>query len=127
MTPRCAPSSTSVSSGGPTKAMPTGYSTFTDNRDSSHESGSARGRPLRAGQIDGGPLLSPALVRFLSIDKLDDATLTREYVANLFAGFVKSNGATMPGTDRLTGLPVQTTGADQRPTISMEPGTMQEL
>lgn len=84
--------------------------------------------PVRAGQIRGVPLLSPALIRFLSIDKLDDATITREYIGNLFAGFVKVDaGIGQEGTDRLTGLPTVNTGRDQRPTITMEPGTMQEL
>lgn len=85
--------------------------------------------PLRAGQNRGVPLLSPALLRFLSIDKIDDATITREYIANLFAGFVKLDVGIgqQDNTSRLTGLTTQTTGATAQPTVSMEPGTLQQL
>ncbi len=83
--------------------------------------------PLRAGQIRGVPALTPALVRFWELDKFDDATLLRQQIANLFAGFVHGTGGASSSSHPLTGLPIDDTTNDSKPIVSMEPGTLQEL
>jgi capsid protein len=62
--------------------------------------------PLRAGQIRGVPVLTAALVRFWELEKFDDATLLRQQIGNLFAGFVKGNPTQSMDAHPLTGLPV---------------------
>jgi lambda family phage portal protein len=81
--------------------------------------------PLRAGQIRGVPGLTAALVRFWELEKFDDATLLRQQVGNLFAGFVK--GAELNDAHPLTGLTVADKTQDEKPIVSLEPGTLQEL
>jgi lambda family phage portal protein len=81
--------------------------------------------PLRAGQLRGIPHLTASLVKFNELDKFDDATLLRQQIANLFAGFIQS---VTDGTDLspLTGLAPDDTSGD-RPVVALEPGIMQEL
>lgn len=85
--------------------------------------------PLRAGQIRGIPVLTPALIRLHELDKFDDATLLKQELQNLFVAFIKRD-ATNDGSapvHPLTGQPYQTTATGEPPSLSMEPGIIQEL
>lgn len=82
--------------------------------------------PLRPGQLRGVPHLTQALIRLMELDKFDDATLLRQQIANLFAGFIKRPNAEGSDVHPLTGLvPDDTSG--ERPVLLFEPGIMQEL
>jgi lambda family phage portal protein len=83
--------------------------------------------PLRAGQIRGIPVLTAALVRFYELDKFDDATLLRQQIGNLFAGFVTGSPTQSMASHPLTGLPIDDKTDDEKPIISLEPATLQEL
>lgn len=80
---------------------------------------------LRPGQYRGEPHLTPALVLLWELDKMQDATVLRSQLANMFAGFLKT-----PTTDSdihpLTGLSADKTD-EGRPILTLEPGTFQEL
>jgi lambda family phage portal protein len=84
--------------------------------------------PVRPGQLRGIPYLTQALIRLHEMDKFDDATLLRQQIQNLFAGFVKTLGSDTGSTDinPLTGLAADTTRND-RDVVTMEPGSMQML
>jgi lambda family phage portal protein len=82
--------------------------------------------PLRAGQLRGLPHLTQALIRLHELDKFDDATLLRQQIANLFAGFVKTANADGADINPLTGTAPTSTSGD-RPVVSFEPGIFQEL
>ena len=81
--------------------------------------------PLRAGQLRGIPQIQAALIRLRDLAKYDDATLLRQQVANLFAGFIKRRPGDTQSTDPLTGQAIAS--GDTAPLISLEPGLMQEL
>ena len=82
--------------------------------------------PARPGQIRGIPRLTRALVRFLDLDRFDDATLLRQQIANLFAAFVTPPAGTADAElDPLTGHPVESLG-DQA-VVGLEPGIVQRL
>lgn len=82
--------------------------------------------PLRAGQLRGLPQLTRALVKLHDWDKFDDATLLRQQISNLFAGFVTRPGGAEDGdVDPLTGQPITTEGDNA--IVGLEPGLMQEL
>lgn len=82
--------------------------------------------PLRPGQIRGIPHLTPALIALHEASKFADATLMRQQIANLFAGFVKRPaGIGDDPVNPLTGLP--NTSGELPPMVGMEPGTIQEL
>jgi lambda family phage portal protein len=85
--------------------------------------------PLRPGQIRGLPHLTQALLRLYELDKFDDATLLRQQIANLFAGFVKRPTVDGAGADvhPLTGRAPDGTSPDGRQILSLEPGIFQEL
>lgn len=83
--------------------------------------------PQRIGQIRGVSDLATVLVKLRSLTNLDDAVLTRQELANLFAMFItrpaSAGGQVM---DPLTGLPVQQ-GSDGSPWLGLQPGISQEL
>lgn len=83
--------------------------------------------PIRPGQLRGLPHLTQALIKLRELDKFDDATLLRNQLANMFVGFLKHEN---PPEDTelhpLTGLENDTTHHDL-PTVTLEPGTFQEL
>ena len=81
---------------------------------------------LRPGQLRGQPLLTQVLVRLFHLDKFDDATLFRQEIANLFAGFLKKPSPEQDPIDPLNGKPLEY-GDNGLPMVAMEPGTMQEL
>lgn len=82
--------------------------------------------PLRAGQLRGVPHLSQALIKLYELDKFDDATLLRQQIQNLFAGFLKRANPGDTSVNALTGLSADAT-RDGRDVVSMEAGTFHEL
>lgn len=83
--------------------------------------------PQRIGQIRGVSDLATVLVKLRSLTNLDDAVLTRQELANLFAMFIiRPTPAGGPAMDPLTGLPVQQ-GGDGSPWLGLQPGISQEL
>ena len=83
--------------------------------------------PLRPGQLRGTPILTQALVRLYEIDSYDDATIVRQKVAALFAGFItRTAGPSNEDVDPLTGQAIE---RDENGTALMplEPGLLQEL
>lgn len=80
---------------------------------------------LRPGQYRGEPHLTPALILLWELDKMQDATVLRAQLANMFAGFLKT-----PTTDSdvhpLTGL-ASNKNDEGKPILTLEPGTFQEL
>lgn len=83
--------------------------------------------PLRAGQLRGVPHLAQALVKLNELDKFDDATLLRQQIGNLFAGFVHRPVSDYAGVLPMTGLAADGTTDEGRPILSLEPGIFQEL
>lgn len=81
--------------------------------------------PLRPGQLRGIPHLTQALVRMFELDQFDDATLIRQKLANLFAGFVTMPGATGQEVDPFAGRDIEKEGDNAL--VSLEPGLFQEL
>lgn len=85
-------------------------------------------QPTRPGQLRGVPHLTQALIRLHELDKFDDATLLRQQIANLFAGFIQKPQAVgeSEAVNPLTGLVPDDTH-EGRPVVQLEPGIMQEL
>lgn len=83
--------------------------------------------PLRPGQIRGVPHLTTALIRLLGLDRFEDATLTRQQIANLFAMFIKTPNVEGSDVHPLTGLAATDTSEGGRPMAGLEPGITQEL
>lgn len=83
--------------------------------------------PLRPGQIRGLPHLTQALVRLQQIEKYADAALERQLLANMFVAFLtRKQSPDDPNVNMLTGLS-KDTAYGEKPTLSLEPGTFQEL
>lgn len=83
--------------------------------------------PLRPGQLRGVPHLTQALLRLREIDKMDDAVVLRQQLANMFVAFLtrKSGVGDTETLDPLTGLTRDT--SQTRPDLALEPGLFQEL
>lgn len=82
-------------------------------------------RPVRAGQLRGIPDMVSVMVRLHNLDSLDDATLERVKIANLFAGwFTRKPGAS---DDGVLGETSTSRDTDDTPIAGLEPGTMAEL
>lgn len=83
--------------------------------------------PLRPGQLRGVPHLTQALIRLHEVDKWDDATLLRQQIANLFAGFITRQASLGEGAapDVFTGKTVET--LNEKQIVQLESGIMQEL
>ncbi len=82
--------------------------------------------PERPGQIRGIPRLAAALVKLKDLDRFDDATLLRQQISNLFAGFVtRPAGVGDAELDPITGQPIETIG--DRAAVGLEPGAFEEL
>lgn len=83
--------------------------------------------PTRPGQLRGVSEFAPIMAKLRSVNNFDDAVLSRQEIANLFAAFVEtamdSNGGKI---DPLSGqAPI--IDRDGHPMASLEPGTVQEL
>lgn len=85
--------------------------------------------PPRPGALRGVPVLTPVLARLRNIENYDDATLTRQQLANLIVAFITRKAPEITGDediDGLTGLPVDADG-EGRPLVGLQPGLVQEL
>lgn len=82
----------------------------------------------RAGQVRGVTVLATVLLRLKTVDSMDDATLVRQEIANLFAGFVtkQSSDNGMPVADAF-GHPASLDRDGYTPIATLEPGVLQEL
>lgn len=81
-------------------------------------------RPLRAGQLRGVPDLAGVAAHAYNLDRINDSTIERVKVGNLFAGFLKR---TKGGSDTVLGETQVDTDTDDTPIAGLEPGTMVEL
>lgn len=88
-------------------------------------------RPNRAGALRGVPASAAVLLRMFNLDRLDDAVLERQAIANLFAGFytmpVGSEEDTSVGGTPMVDDLQSGADADGTPLAGLEPATMQEL
>lgn len=85
--------------------------------------------PLRPGQMRGVSMLAPVLTRLRNIENYDDATLTRQQLANLVVAFITRKLPPLTGDediDGLTGQPISADG-DGTPLVGLQPGLVQEL
>lgn len=81
--------------------------------------------PLRPGQLRGLPHLTQALLRLHELDKYSDAALYRQQLANMFVAFLtREQSPDSSDVHMLTGLAKD---SETPPTLSLEPGTFQEL
>lgn len=83
--------------------------------------------PKRIGQLRGVPAAATILARLRNVENFEDAVLTRQMIANLFAMFIKQSAPAGfdDNVDTLTGQPIQSD--DQGPIAGLEPGTAQKL
>jgi lambda family phage portal protein len=84
-------------------------------------------QPLRAGQLRGVPTVTPILARMHELNEYDDATVLRQWIANLFVGFIKKPTSKTGNIDPLTGQIRGDKDADGVDISSLEPGTMYEM
>ena len=85
--------------------------------------------PMRPGQVRGVSMLAPILTRLRTIEDYDDATLTRQQLANLIVAFISRKMPPITGDEDLNGLTGQEyePDAEGRPLIGLQPGLVQEL
>lgn len=85
--------------------------------------------PVRPGQLRGVSMLTPILARLRNIENYDDATLTRQQLANLVVAFITRKLPPLTGDEDLDGLTGQPfdEGDDGRPLVGLQPGLVQEL
>jgi lambda family phage portal protein len=85
--------------------------------------------PLRPGQIRGVSMLAPILARLRTIEDYDDATLTRQQLANLVVAFISKKTPPVTGDEDLNGLTGDYADSDDegRPLVGLQPGLVQEL
>lgn len=85
--------------------------------------------PLRPGQLRGVSMLAPILARLRNIENYDDATLTRQQLANLVVAFITRKLPPLTGDEELDGLTGQAFDydAEGRPLVGLQPGLVQEL
>jgi lambda family phage portal protein len=92
--------------------------------------------PLRPGQIRGVSLIAPVLARLRNIENYDDATLTRQQLANMLVAFIIRKLPPMTGDEDLDAVTSPLTGGDEgeegfddvgRPLVGLQPGLVQEL
>lgn len=84
-------------------------------------------RPNRAGAMRGVPGSAPALLRMFNLDRLDDAVLERQALANLFAGFITSADNSEGDEGEAVGELITGEDFDGTAIGGLEPGTLQEL
>lgn len=84
--------------------------------------------PKRPGQLRGVSMLAPVLNRLKTIENYDDATLTRQQLANLVVGFITRGLPTATGDEDIN--PLTNTEYEEGPVaplLGLQPGLMQEL
>lgn len=89
-------------------------------------------KPLRPGQMRGVSQLAPVLNRLRNIENYDDATLTRQQLANLVVAFISRELPPLTGEEDIngiTGTPNSELDADGagRPLVGLQPGLVQTL
>lgn len=90
-------------------------------------------RPSRPGEIRGMPASASVIVRMFNLDRLDDAVLERQAIANLFAAFYTQKTVVEsddPNREPADGVVTDMeSGVDENgePLAGLEPGTAQEL
>jgi lambda family phage portal protein len=90
-------------------------------------------RPSRPGEIRGMPASASVIVRMFNLDRLDDAVLERQAIANLFAAFytqktaVESDDPNRDPVDSVVSEMESGTDENGDPLAGLEPGTAQEL
>lgn len=86
--------------------------------------------PLRPGQLRGLPRLTQALVALYELDKMNDAVVVRQMLANMFVGFLTKDPETVqddtPEENPLSGEELADDG-EAAPLIELIPGMFQEL
>ncbi len=85
--------------------------------------------PTRPGQLRGVSILAPILPRLRNIENYDDATLTRQQLANLVVAFITRKLPPITGDediDPLTGQNFETDSSGS-PLVGLQPGLVQEL
>ena len=85
--------------------------------------------PLRPGQLRGVSLLAPMLTRLRNIENYDDATLTRQQLANLIVAFISRKLPEMTGDEDINPLTGEEDETDSTgtPLVGLQPGLVQEL
>jgi lambda family phage portal protein len=85
--------------------------------------------PERPGQLRGVSMLAPVLARLKNIENYDDATLTRQQLANLVVAFITRQMPAMTGDEDLNGLTGEPDmiGAEGKPLVGLQPGLVQTL
>lgn len=85
--------------------------------------------PERPGQLRGVSMLAPVLTRLRNIENYDDATLTRQQLANLVVAFITRELPALTGDEDLNGLTGEPDeiGGDGKPLVGLQPGLVQTL
>lgn len=85
--------------------------------------------PMRPGQLRGVPILAPILTRLRNIENYDDATLTRQQLANLIVAFITRKLPPLTGDEDIDPFTGQTFDTDTSgsPLVGLQPGLVQEL
>jgi lambda family phage portal protein len=85
--------------------------------------------PERPGQLRGVSMLAPVLARLRNIENYDDATLTRQQLANLVVAFITRELPALTGDEDLNGLTGESDviGSEGRPLVGLQPGLVQTL
>jgi len=85
--------------------------------------------PERPGQLRGVSMLAPVLARLRNIENYDDATLTRQQLANLVVAFITRKLPELNPDADLNGLTGEENiyGAEGRPLVGLQPGLVQTL
>lgn len=85
--------------------------------------------PTRPGQIRGVSLLAPVLARLRNVENYDDATLTRQQLANMLVAFIIRKLPAMTGDEDVNGFTGQVEGEDGSgtPLVGLQPGLVQTL
>jgi lambda family phage portal protein len=85
--------------------------------------------PLRAGQLRGVSMLAPILTRLRNIENYDDATLTRQQLANLIVAFITRKLPPLTGDEDINGMTGEPYQVDETgtPLAALQPGLVQEL
>lgn len=85
--------------------------------------------PERPGQLRGVPMLAPVLARLKNIEDYDDATRTRQQLANLVVAFITRQMPALTGDEDLNGLTGEpdVIGSEGKPLIGLQPGLVQTL
>lgn len=85
--------------------------------------------PTRPGQLRGVSMLAPILGRLRTIENYDDATLTRQQLANLVVAFIVRKLPPLTGEEDINAMTGQPFDYDEsgRPLAGLQPGLVQEL